>query len=96
MVLENDKTTEARRKAMRNGEEDPLVVAQRFLNIYRQMHIFSPERKEAFNKMLLELSPEIRGLFSSLPGGIMLQDYVDDLAEKNGVQKSVHSSAAPK
>ena len=97
MVLENDKTTEARRKAMRNGEEDPLVVAQRFLNIYRQMHIFSPERKEAFNKMLLELSPEIRGLFSSLPGGIMLQDYVDDLAEKNGVQKSVHSSTtAPK
>lgn len=96
MVLESDKTTEARRKAMRNGEEDPLIVAQRFLNIYRQMHIFSPERKDAFNKMLLELSPEIRGLFSSLPGGIMLQDYVDDLAEKNGVQKSIHPAASPK
>ena len=94
MALEMDKTTEARRKALRNGEEDPVVVAQRFLNIYRQMHILSPERKEAFNKMLLELSPEIRGIFSSLPGGAMLQDYADELAEKSGVQKSVHSAAA--
>ena len=94
MALEMDKTTEARRKALRNGEEDPVVVAQRFLNIYRQMHILSPERKEAFNKMLLELSPEIRGIFSSLPGGAMLQDYADELAEKSGVQKSVHSATA--
>ena len=95
MVLETDKTTEARRKALRKGEEDPVVVAQRFLNIYRQMHILSPERKEAFNKMLLDLSPEIRGLFSSLPGGAMLQDYADELAEKLGVQKSVHTTDSP-
>ena len=38
--MELDITTEARRKAQRNGEEDPVVVAQRFLNIYRQIHIF--------------------------------------------------------
>ena len=85
MVGEIDKASEARRKALRNGEEDPVVVAQRFLNIYRQMHIFSPERKEAFNKMLLELSPDVLGLFSSLPGGAMLQDYVDDLTKQNGI-----------
>lgn len=90
MAEEIDKATEARRKALRNGEEDPVIVAQRFLNIYRQRHIFSTERKEAFDKMLLELSPDIRGLFSSLPGGVMLQDYVDELAEKNGVAKAVH------
>ena len=88
MAEETDKATEARRKALRNGEEDPVIVAQRFLNIYRQRHIFSAERKEAFDKMLLELSPDIRGLFSSLPGGVMLQDYVDELAEKNGVAKA--------
>ena len=41
--MELDKTSEARRKAQRNGEEDPVVVAQRFLNIYRQLHIFNPE-----------------------------------------------------
>ncbi len=92
MVADID--TEARRKAMRKGEEDPFVVAQRYLNIYRQMHIFSPERKEAFDKMLLELSPNIRGMFSSLPGGSMLQDYVDDLAEKAGVEKSIPSTSS--
>ena len=94
MVGEIDRANEARRKALRNGEEDPVVVAQRFLNIYRQMHIFSPERKEAFNKMLLELSPDILGLFSSLPGGAMLQDYVDDLTKQNGIdiKKTVSDS----
>ena len=79
---------EARRKALRNGEEDPVVVAQRYLNIYRQMHIFSPDRKESFNKMLLELPPEILSILGTLPGGSILQDYVDDLAEKNGVAKT--------
>ena len=92
--MELDKTSEARRKAQRNGEEDPVVVAQRFLNIYRQLHIFNPEKKEAFNHMLLELSPQIRGLFGQLPGGAMLQDYVDELAEKKGVEKSAAAGSS--
>ncbi|MCQ2741106.1 MAG: hypothetical protein MJ210_03200, partial [Alphaproteobacteria bacterium] len=78
-------TTEARRKALRNGEEDPAVVAQRYLNIYRQMHIFPPERKEAFNKMLLELPPLVKNIIGTMPGGVMLQDYIDDLLQKNGM-----------
>ena len=86
--MDLDKTSEARRKAQRNGEEDPVVVAQRFLNIYRQIHIFNAEKKAAFNKMLLALSPQIRGMFGQLPGGAMLQDYVDELAEKEGIEKS--------
>ena len=86
--MELDKTSEARRKAQRNGEEDPVVVAQRFLNIYRQLHIFNAEKKAAFNKMLLELPPQIRGMFGQLPGGALLQDYVDELAEKEGIAKS--------
>ena len=53
--------------------EDPIIIAQRFLNIFRQLHIFSTERKEAFNKMILEQPPEIRGMFGSLPGGSVLQ-----------------------
>ena len=89
--MELDQTSEARRKAQRNGEEDPVVVAQRFLNIYRQIHIFNNEKKQAFNKMLLELSPQIRGMFGQLPGGALLQDYVDELAEQEGVEKSIQS-----
>ncbi|MBE6448827.1 MAG: hypothetical protein E7018_05990 [Alphaproteobacteria bacterium] len=92
--MELDITTEARRKAQRNGEEDPVVVAQRFLNIYRQIHIFNSEKKNSFNKMLLELSPEIRGMFGQLPGGALLQEYVDELAEQQGVEKAIVAPTA--
>lgn len=96
MAQDNEELiAEARRKALRNGEEDPVVVAQRYLNIYRQMHIFSPERKEAFNKMLLELPIEITSIFSALPGGLMLQDYLSDLAEKNGIARAPANNAEP-
>jgi len=80
------------RKPQQNGEEDPIVVAQRFLNIYRQIHIFNAEKKQAFNQMLLELSPQIRGMFGQLPGGALLQDYVDELAEQAGVEKSIQAN----
>ncbi len=80
------KNTGLKKSYLKKGnEEDPIIVAQRFLNIFRQLHIFSPERKEAFNKMVLELAPEIRGIFSSLPGGIILQEYVDDLEQQAGL-----------
>ena len=65
--------------------EDPIIIAQRFLNIFRQLHIFSAERKEAFNKMILEQPPEIRGMFGSLPGGSLLQEYVDELEQNAGI-----------
>lgn len=32
--------------------------------------------------MILEQPAEIRGMFSSLPGGAVLQQYVDELEEK--------------
>ena len=67
--------------------EDPIIIAQRFLNIFRQLHIFSTERKEAFNKMILEQPPEIRGMFGSLPGGSVLQEYVDELEQSAGVAR---------
>ena len=67
--------------------EAPIIIAQRFLNIFRQLHIFSTERKEAFNKMILEQPPEIRGMFGSLPGGSVLQEYVDELEQSAGVAR---------
>ena len=73
-------------------EDDPVIIAQRFLNIFRQLHIFTDERKQAFNKMILEQPPEIRGMFSSLPGGAVLQQYVDDLEAKYGIVRSIPDS----
>ena len=81
-------------KRPRNGEEDPIIIAQRFLNIFRQLHIFSEEKKESFNKMLLEQPAEIRGALRSLPGGGLLQDYIDDLESKAGIV-SEHQLAGP-
>lgn len=31
-----------------DSEELPIIVAQRFLNIFRQLHIFSDERARSF------------------------------------------------
>ena len=89
--MEQNTLVENRRKAQRDGEESPIVVAQRFLNIYRQIHIFNSQKKNEFNKMLLELSPQVRGMFRQLPGGALLQEYVDELTEQEGAEKSIPS-----
>ena len=43
--------------------------------------------------MILEQPAEIRGMFSSLPGGAVLQQYVDELEEKNGLVRSTPDAA---
>ena len=70
------------------GEEDPLLVAQRFLNIFRQLHIFDQKRREEFNSLILAQKPEIRGSFGLLPGGSVLQEYVDELEISKGITQS--------
>lgn len=67
------------------GEEEPIVIAQRFLNIFKQLHIFNEEKRKSFSDMILSLPPEIRGMFGNLPGGSLLQEYVDDLEQKAGI-----------
>ena len=90
MISEAD-IAEARRKALRNGEEDPVTIAQRYLNIYRQLHIFSDERKEAFDQSLLNLSPITISIISSLPGGLTFQDYIDEIFTNVGREKTARN-----
>ena len=59
--------------------EDPVLVAQRFLNIFRQLHIFDEKRHAEFKAQILALSPDIRGAFGMLPGGQALQEYADEV-----------------
>ena len=73
--------------AEKNKGEEPIVIAQRYLNIFRQLHIFDDSRKAAFNQSLLDLPPEIRGMFSNLPGGSVLQEYVNNLERKAGITR---------
>ncbi len=102
MIDTYDKNADNRKKFKKShGDgEDPIIIAQRFLNIFRQLHIFSKERKDAFNKMILEQPPEIRGMFGSLPGGSLLQEYVDDLEQSVGVVRDhsgefAHETTSP-
>lgn len=67
------------------NEEDPILVAQRFLNIFRQMHIFNNDRREQFDNMLLDMPPDIRILLSTLPGGSLLIEHIEELEKKNGL-----------
>lgn len=68
--------------------EDPNIVAQRLLNIFRQLHIFSPEKKESFNKMILSQPQAIKNAFSKLLGGAYLKEYIDTLENEEGYIKS--------
>lgn len=76
---------EIRRKKKFDGDEDPIVIAQRFLNIFHQLHIFNDEKKNEFNNMIIKLPEGVLSMLNSLPGGGMLLDYVEDLEQKAGI-----------
>lgn len=70
------------------GEEDPVIAAQRFLNIFRQLHIFTPAKRKEFDELLLNQSSAVKGTFASLPGGSVLQEYVNNLEQNAGMKKT--------
>ena len=45
----------------RKNEEDPILIAQRFLNIYRQMHIFNKQKQDEFDKVI---DINLKGVFN--------------------------------
>ena len=75
--------------------EDPILVAQRFLNIFRQLHIFDEKRHAEFKAQILALPPEIRNSFNVLPGGQALQEYADEVVREAGGQPVDNAGAAP-
>lgn len=70
------------------GEEDPVIVAQRFLNIFRQLHIFTAAKRKEFDELLLKQPASVKGMFASLPGGSVLQEYVNNLEQNAGMEKT--------
>jgi hypothetical protein len=94
-----DKLNENAEFGRRNkDEEDPILVAQRFLNIYRQMHIFNTERQQEFDQMLLKMPSDVRLLLSTLPGGSVLISHIEELEQKNGLtstQTTPHNPNKP-
>ena len=47
----------------KDGEEAPILVAQRYLNIFRQVHIFNKEKRDKFDDELLALPTNISDFF---------------------------------
>ncbi len=66
-------------------EEDPILIAQRYLNIFHQIHIFNAKRQQEFDDSLLELNSDIRILLSTLPGGSVLLEHISQIEEKKGI-----------
>jgi len=73
-------------------DNDPVVIAQRLLNLYRQLHIFSAEKKDAYNKMLMEQPPEVKRTLGSLPGGVVVQQYLADIEQEAGIRSESFDS----
>ena len=50
------------------------------------------EKKTAFDKMLLALPPLVKDIWHQLPGGMILQNYVEELEEKSGLPIDIDAS----
>jgi hypothetical protein len=62
--------------------ENPILVAQRYLNIFHQIHIFPPEKKAEFDISLKNMPKEIRHILPTIPGGRILMDHILELEGK--------------
>ena len=69
----------------KNKEEAPILVAQRYLNIYRQVHIFSKAKRDQFDDELLSLPPQITDFFKKMPGGRLLVEHIEDVKTERGI-----------
>ena len=83
--MSDDLNHDAEFAGKHKDEEDPIFVAQRYLNIYRQIHIFNQVRQKEFDDSLLDLPSDVRILLSTLPGGSVLVDHITELEEQRGI-----------
>ena len=69
----------------KEDEEDPILVAQRYLNIFHQIHIFNATRKAEFDQSLLAMPEKIKELMISIPGGRVLLEHIKEIEETKGI-----------
>jgi len=68
-----------------SDEGNPILIAQRYLNIYNQLHIFNAERRKEFDESLLNMPLHIRMLMSTIPGGSLLLEHIAKLESERGI-----------
>ena len=77
-------------------EEDPILVAQRYLNIFHQIHIFNANKKAEFDQALLSMPEKIKGLMPTIPGGRVLLEHIKELEENQGISSGETSELIAK
>ena len=68
-----------------DGKEAPLLVAQRYLNIFRQIHIFNQNKRNEFDDELLALPTTITDFFKRMPGGRLLVEHIEKVKTERGI-----------
>jgi hypothetical protein len=68
-----------------NQEEAPILIAQRQLNIFRQVHIFNKAKRDQFDDELLALPEVVINYIKKMPGGRLLIEHLEDVKTKRGI-----------
>ena len=68
-----------------NQEEAPILIAQRHLNIFRQVHIFNKAKRDQFDDELLALPEVVINYIKKMPGGRLLIEHLEDVKTKRGI-----------
>lgn len=71
--------------ASEKDEEYPILIAQRYLNIFHQIHIFNSAKKEEFDRSLLEMSDKVKKQLATMPGGRVLLEHIQEVEEARGI-----------
>ena len=69
----------------KSNEEAPILIAQRYLNIFRQIHIFNKDKRDHFDDELLALPTNISDFFKRMPGGRLLVEHIEDVKTERGI-----------
>ncbi len=68
----------------KKDDESPTSIAQRFINIYRQLSILGEDAVKRYNTIIMEQStPEVLIALTSLPGGEEIREYINFLEHKD-------------
>lgn len=71
--------------ASEKDEESPILTAQRYLNIFHQIHIFNQAKKDEFNKSLMDMPEKTKKLLATMPGGRVLLEHLKELEDQQGI-----------
>ena len=61
----------------KDGEEAPILVAQRYLNIFRQVHIFNKEKRDKFDELYAE-KRKSQKLYEKMREEMLKEGYTSD------------------